>query len=162
MVQKVGIDLIKTEASGTVVSEQGSLVIKEISDDKLSGNFDKLTGTLILNIPNTGKLQITGFTTVNDIGMGASGLPGIDGDRGLDGLSGNDGGRGTDGCPGARGNEGQQGRNGNRGAPGRRGPTGNTGATGNDGEDGKVEIYIQSTDPSLDREVSAGAIWVKV
>lgn len=161
MVEKVSISLIKTDSSGDVVSEQGALVVKEISNDVLDGNFDRLTGTLVINIPNIGKVSIPGFTTVNDIGLGPIGEGGEDGRDGLDGLSGTDGGRGSDGCPGPRGNEGLPGRQGVRGSRGNLGPTGPTGATGPSGSDGVVAVFIQQTDPSLDREILPGSLWVK-
>lgn len=161
MVQKVDIDLISADSSGQVVSEGGALAVKVIEDDTLSGNFDRSSGTLVLNIPNIGKLQITGFTTTNDIGLGPRGEGGEDGRDGIDGLSGSDGGRGADGCIGPRGNEGLPGKVGVRGPRGAIGPTGNTGATGPAGKDGVVGIFIQQTDPALDRQIEPGTIWVR-
>lgn len=162
MVQKVDIDLISADSSGQVVSEGGALAVKVIDDDTLSGNFDRLSGTLVLNIPNIGKLQITGFTTTNDIGLGPRGEGGEDGRDGIDGLSGSDGGRGADGCIGPRGNEGLPGKVGVRGPRGAIGPTGNTGATGPAGKDGVVAVFVQATDPALDRpDILPGTIWVK-
>lgn len=162
MVQKVDIDLISADSSGQVVSEGGALAVKTIEDDSLSGNFDRLSGTLVLNIPNVGKLQITGFTTVNDIGLGPRGEEGEDGRDGIDGLSGSDGGRGADGCIGPRGNEGLPGKVGVRGPRGAIGPTGNTGNTGPAGKDGVMAVFIQATDPALDRpDILPGTIWVR-
>lgn len=161
MVQKVDLDLISSDTSGQVVSENGALSVKVLDDDTLSGNYDRLSGVLVLNIPNVGKLSISGFTTVNDIGLGPIGEGGEDGRDGLDGLSGSDGGRGADGCPGARGNDGTPGKQGVRGSRGSIGPTGNTGPTGPAGADGVMAVFIQSTDPSLDRELAPGTIWIK-
>ncbi|AXG66823.1 tail fiber protein [Dickeya phage vB_DsoM_JA29] len=161
MVEKVDLSLIKTDADGEVYSGDGGLNIREISDDTLSGNFDRLSGTLVLNIPNIGKVSIPGFTTPNDIGLGPIGPGGEDGRDGIDGLSGSDGGRGSDGCPGPRGNDGLPGRQGVRGSRGNIGPTGATGATGPSGKDGVVAVFIQATDPSLDRIVEPGSIWVR-
>lgn len=162
MVQKVDIDLISADSSGQVVSEGGALTVQAVDDATLSGNFDRLSGTLVLNIPNVGKLTVTGFTTTNDIGLGPRGDSGEDGRDGVDGLSGSDGGRGADGCIGPRGNEGLPGKVGVRGPRGAIGPTGNTGATGPAGKDGVVAVFIQATDPSLDRpDIAPGSIWVK-
>lgn len=161
MVQKVDIDLIKSDSSGQVISEGGALSIKTIEDDSLSGNFDRLSGTLVINIPNVGKLQVSGFTTVNDIGLGPRGEEGEDGRDGIDGLSGSDGGRGADGCIGPRGNEGLPGKVGVRGPRGAIGPTGNTGNTGPAGKDGVMAVFIQQNDPALERELEPGTIWVR-
>lgn len=162
MVQKVDIDLIKADSSGQVISEGGALSVKTVEDNSLSGNFDRLSGTLVINIPNVGKLQVSGFTTVNDIGLGPRGEEGEDGRDGIDGLSGSDGGRGADGCLGPRGNEGLPGKVGVRGPRGAIGPTGNTGNTGPAGKDGVVAVFIQNSDPALDRpDILPGSIWVR-
>lgn len=162
MVEKVDLSLIKVDGSGEVSAENGGLVVKEVSDDTLNGNFDRLSGTLVLNIPNIGKVSISGFTTPNDIGLGPIGPDGEDGRDGIDGTPGSDGGRGADGCPGARGNDGLSGKQGVRGNRGNVGPTGNTGATGPAGKDGVVAVFIQQTDPALDRDdIEPGTIWVR-
>lgn len=161
MVEKVDLSMIKSDASGPVISTETGLSVKVLTDDVLSGTFDRTNGTLILNIPNLGKIAVAGFTTVNDIGYGPAGASGEGGRDGIDGLMGTNGGRGSDGCPGPRGPDGLPGKQGVRGQRGSIGPTGNTGATGPAGNDGVVAIFIQNVDPSLERQLEAGTIWVR-
>lgn len=161
MVTKVSLNMLRSDSDGSVVSEQQGLVVREVSTDALDGVFDRNNGQLSINIPNIGKLVINGLPTINDIGYGPAGIPGSDGSDGLNGLMGRDGLRGSDGCPGSRGSEGLQGKQGVIGPRGKQGPTGQTGATGPTGAAGVLEVYIQSTDPAIDQEVSPGAIWVR-
>lgn len=161
MVTKVGLSMVKADSDGSVVSEQQGLVVREVSTDSLDGVFDRNNGQLSINIPNVGKLVITGLPTINDIGYGPAGIPGSDGSAGINGLMGKDGLRGGDGCPGSRGNEGAQGKQGVVGPRGLQGPTGPTGRDGATGPSGVLEIYIQSTDPSIDQSVSPGALWIR-
>ena len=161
MVTKVGLSMVRADSDGTVVSEQQGLVVREVSSDILDGVFDRNNGQLAINIPNIGKLIINGLPTINDIGYGPAGIPGKDGSSGINGLMGRDGLRGSDGCPGSRGNEGLQGKQGVIGLRGKQGPTGATGATGATGSSGVLEIYIQTTDPAIDQEVSPGALWIR-
>jgi len=160
--QKVNISLLQTDAVGPVVATDGGVTVDVTQDDStLYGAFDQQNGILSINIPNIGKLAISGLPTIYNIGFGPEGGPGTDGRDGIDGLSGRDGRRGSDGCPGPRGLDGNTGRQGYVGVRGPAGPTGATGATGRDGSPGRVEIYIQDTDPSIDNDVSPGALWVR-
>lgn len=162
MVEKVDIALLKTNASGPVKATQGGVTVDTEEDySTLSGSFDQLTGVLALNIPTIGKIQIAGLPTIHSIGYGPSGDVGPSGRDGLDGLMGGDGRRGTDGCPGPRGSDGLQGKQGYVGNRGPAGPTGPTGPTGSPGNPGKVMVFVQDTDPAIDNEISAGAIWVR-
>ncbi len=162
MVEKVDISLLKSDASGPVQATEGGIRVDTSEDDtQLAGSFDQQTGVLALNIPRIGKLQIAGLPTIHSIGYGPAGGIGDPGRDGIDGLMGKDGRRGTDGCPGPRGSDGNPGKQGYVGMRGPAGPTGPTGATGAPGNPGSVQIFIQDTDPSIDNEVVAGAIWVK-
>lgn len=162
MVEKVDISLIKANASGPVVATQGGINVDTSEDDsQLTGSFDQLTGLLAINIPNIGKLQISGLPTIHSIGYGPAGGVGPSGRDGIDGLMGNDGRRGTDGCPGPRGNDGLQGKQGWVGNRGPAGPTGPTGPTGAPGNPGVVAVFVQDTDPAIEQEIPPGAIWVR-
>ncbi|AWY08384.1 tail fiber protein [Erwinia phage vB_EamM_Alexandra] len=162
MVEKVDIALVKTNASGPVLATQGGLVVDTTEDDStLNGSFDQQTGVLAINIPTFGKLQISGLPTIHSIGYGPAGGVGPSGRDGLDGLMGGDGRRGTDGCPGPRGTDGNQGKQGYVGNRGPAGPTGPIGPTGAPGNPGTVMVFVQDTDPAIDQEIAAGAIWVR-
>lgn len=162
MVEKVDITLLKTNASGPVVATQGGVSVNTAEDDStLNGAFDQQTGVLAINIPTIGKLQISGLPTIHSIGYGPVGPDGGAGRDGIDGLMGTNGKRGTDGCPGPRGGDGLPGKQGYVGLRGPAGPTGPTGSTGAPGNPGVVEIFVQDSDPSIDQEVSPGAIWVR-
>lgn len=162
MVEKVDISLLKTNASGPVVANQGGLTVDTSEDDSvLSGAFDQQTGVFALNIPNIGKIQISGFPTIHSIGYGPEGPEGESGRDGIDGLMGTDGRRGTDGCPGPRGSDGLQGKQGWVGNRGPAGPTGATGPTGAPGNPGVVQVWVQDQDPAIDNEVAPGGIWVR-
>ena len=162
MVEKVDITLLKTNASGPVVATQGGVSVDTSEDDStLNGSFDQLTGVIALNIPTIGKLLISGLPTIHSIGYGPAGGVGPSGRDGLDGLMGGDGKRGTDGCPGPRGSDGLQGKQGYVGWRGPAGPTGPIGPTGAPGNPGRVMVFVQDTDPAVDNEVEAGAIWVR-
>lgn len=162
MVQKVDIALLQTNASGPVVATQGGVAVDTSEDDStLSGAFDQQTGVLAINIPNIGKLAITGLPTIHSIGYGPEGAAGAAGRDGIDGMMGTDGRRGTDGCPGPRGSDGLPGKQGYVGNRGPAGPTGPTGPTGAPGNPGVVAVYVQDTDPAIDQEVPPGAIWVR-
>jgi len=161
MVTKVSLNMLRSDSDGQILAEQQGLVVRELSTDLLDGVFDRNNGQLSINIPNVGKLVINGLPTINDIGYGPAGIPGRDGRDGINGLFGRDGLRGGDGCPGSRGTEGAQGKQGVIGFRGPPGPTGQTGATGATGAAGKLEVYIQATDPAIDNEVSPGALWIR-
>jgi len=124
----------------------------------IGGSFNDVTGTLKLTLVNGQSIEIRGFMTQGDIGVGPAGAQGIGGVDGTDGLLGEDGLQGPPGCEGPPGTPGATGPQGEMGAQGEMGPMGATGATGPKGEDGKVDIYIQSADPGA---VGAGALWIR-
>ena len=123
-----------------------------------TGHFDDATGILTITLVNGQQLQIAGFMTQGDIGMGPPGTQGIGGTDGTDGLLGEDGLQGPAGCQGPPGTPGATGPRGEMGPQGAEGPQGAQGAKGDPGEDGQVDIYIQTEDPG---PVGAGAFWVR-
>lgn len=123
-----------------------------------SANYDSQTGTLTLNLVNGSKMQITGFMTAGDIGVGPAGPQGNSGSNGADGLIGEAGERGVSGCAGPAGAPGATGPKGEMGPQGPEGPPGPTGPQGPAGKDGKVDVYIQTADPGA---VGPGALWVR-
>lgn len=123
-----------------------------------SGKFDDVTGTLSLTLVNGQSVEIRGFMTHGDIGVGPEGPQGIGGVDGTDGLLGEDGLQGPPGCQGPPGTPGVTGPQGEMGAQGEAGPPGMTGPTGPKGDDGQVDIYIQTEDPGA---VGAGALWIR-
>lgn len=124
----------------------------------ISGKFNDVTGTLSLTLVNGQSVEIRGFMTPGDIGVGPSGPQGIGGVDGADGLLGEDGLQGPPGCQGPPGTPGVTGPQGEMGAQGEAGPPGATGPTGPKGDDGQVDIYIQTADPGA---VGAGALWIR-
>jgi len=129
----------------------------------VSGNLDSASGTLTIALSNGSEIKIGGFFTSNSILQGPQGVPGPKGADGRDGLDGRDGEQGPTGCIGPAGPRGQQGPEGPRGPEGQQGPTGPTGPQGPRGDDGFVQIFIQSEDPTSTsgEMVKPGAIWVK-
>ncbi|WOL24677.1 tail fiber protein [Yersinia phage fHe-Yen9-02] len=163
MVEKVDLGMIKANGTGQIVSDETGLAVKIAPEDTttLNGSYDRATGQININIPNIGKLSITGLPTINDIGYGEQGLPGDGGRDGLDGAMGKDGYRGGDGCPGPRGADGKQGKQGPIGRRGVPGPTGGTGPTGETGSPGVLMVFIQDNDPAEDNELAPGALWIR-
>lgn len=145
--------------AGGVVAQGQSLTIDPSTIDlsQLSGFYDRTQGILTLNIPSVGKINIAGFPTSADIGVGRQGQSGRDGTAGVDGLIGETGNKGLQGCRGPEGPQGRQGERGPRGLRGEQGEQGIQGIQGNDGADGRVLVFIQSEDPGA----IAGAIWVR-
>lgn len=127
------------------------------------GNYDPTTGQMTLILRNGSMLELTGFMTVGDIGIGPPGPTGPSGRDGRDGLNGVDGEKGSTGCQGPAGPPGRQGPRGDQGIPGPTGPKGEEGATGPKGDDGLVVIFIQSEDPvqKSAAHVVPGALWIK-
>lgn len=163
--QQINIKQVTADSQGNVVSKERGLEVETspAGGTELSGSFDTNSGQLVLNIPTIGKLTVTGFPTIHDVGYGPAGVPGQAGRDGVDGLLGADGLRGSDGCPGARGLPGRVGVQGPDGRRGERGATGATGAPGPRGEPGKVTVWVQETDPRIDNpNIPEGSIWVKI
>ena len=170
MLTRVPLKLLDAKGrSGSDVRFDGNNVVVE--EDSLNqndygitaGNYDATSGTLTLVLRNGESLQLSGFTTVSDMGVGQAGPTGPSGQDGRDGLNGTDGEKGATGCQGPAGPPGRQGPRGEQGNPGATGPSGATGPTGPDGKDGVVQIWIQTADPVLDAAVHVvpGALWVK-
>lgn len=127
------------------------------------GTFDATSGTLRLTLRNGAILELQGFMTQGDIGVGPAGPQGASGRDGRDGLNGIDGDQGSTGCQGPAGPPGRQGARGEQGLPGSTGPKGATGPTGPDGKDGFVQIWVQTEDPisTSPQHVQAGSLWIK-
>ena len=164
MITKVPTELIEADgqASGNVQSDGNSLVIIP-ADTKiateLAVNYDDVSGTLTLSIPNYPVLTVQGFMTQADIKEGRVGRDGRDGYAGINGLDGEEGKEGARGC---RGPQGPAGKRGQRGLRGQRGPIGETGPTGFQGPKGKsgaLQVFVQADDPG---DVAPGAVWVKL
>ncbi|AGS82121.1 tail fiber protein [Pseudomonas phage PaBG] len=128
-----------------------------------SGTYDSIAGRLTLVLRNGARLELDGFITTGDIGVGPAGPTGPAGRDGRDGLNGVDGEKGATGCQGPAGPPGRQGPRGEQGIPGPTGPTGATGPTGPAGEDGVPQIWIQTEDPVIKSadHIVPGALWVK-
>lgn len=145
----------------------GVVVSEEEADSNSRGlydaEYDALAGALTITLQNGEHITVTGFPTVNTIGVGPVGPAGPPGRDGKDGLDGRPGEQGPSGCEGPEGPQGPQGRDGIRGPRGATGPAGPTGPTGPAGEDGIVQTWIQTEDPmnTAGDKVIAGAIWVK-
>lgn len=127
------------------------------------GTFDATSGTLTLALRNGAALELTGFMTQGEIGVGPAGPQGAAGRDGRDGLNGIDGDQGSTGCQGPAGPPGRQGPRGEQGLQGNTGPKGATGPTGPDGKDGFLQIWVQTQDPieTSPLHVSAGSLWIK-
>lgn len=123
------------------------------------GYFDDATGVLTLTLVNGQTVEISGFMTQGNVGVGQSGPQGLSGADGTDGLIGSNGETGFTGCAGPAGAQGAQGPQGPKGDTGPTGPKGATGPQGEPGEDGFVQIFIQTADPAA--MAKPGALWVK-
>lgn len=125
----------------------------------VGGNFDDANGKLTLSLANGTELVVSGFMTQGNIGVGVAGAQGLSGADGTDGLLGADGFTGFTGCAGPAGAQGAQGPQGPAGPRGFTGPKGPTGPQGDAGQDGIVQIFIQTEDPS--GSAMPGALWIK-
>jgi hypothetical protein len=161
---KTPLDMLEAKGTpGSDVRYTGSEVIVEPDEDinnlgVASGFFDDSSGTLVIKLVNGQTLNITGFMTQGNIGVGEAGSQGIGGTSGTDGLLGEDGLQGPSGCAGPPGTPGATGTPGSMGPQGPEGPQGPTGDLGPEGEPGQVDVYIQTDDPGA---VGSGAFWVK-
>lgn len=158
----VKINMLSSEnRSGDLQVSEGSLRI--IPDDKapngkMRGYVDSTTGTLTIDIPNHGKIEVSGFLTRDDIGRGAEGSRGNQGNQGTDGAIGLDGEKGNQGPRGEVGDRGVPGVRGPRGKQGNVGKQGPSGGRGIKGDDAMINMFIQEADPGAP---GAGAVWVK-
>lgn len=121
-----------------------------------SGKFDPETGILTLTQTDDTVLNIGGFMTVHNIGIGPRGATGPRGTPGSPGRNGKDGRPGVPGCTGPKGdigpmgNPGPPGPTGPRGIPGEAGATGPTGPTGPAGVDGERPVYVSGANASYE------------
>lgn len=95
-----------------------------------NARYDKETGVLTLINTDGTVVNVTGFTTPGNIGIGPTGPTGPAGTKGRDGRNGKDGRPGLPGCPGVKGDVGPAGPAGGYGGIGARGPIGPTGPQG--------------------------------
>jgi len=125
------------------------------------GDFDPEIGVLNLYRADSTIVQVPGFMTVHNIGVGPRGATGPRGAPGNSGRNGRDGRSGVPGCAGPKGDVGPQGpagprgpagQRGERGATGPQGPAGGEGASGYDGE----SPVLVSTDAASSESVSSG------
>lgn len=127
------------------------------------GEFDQEIGVLNLYRINGTVVQISGFMTVHNIGVGPRGATGPRGAAGPSGRNGRDGRPGVPGCAGPKGDlgpigppgpRGPTGPKGEKGEKGDVGPAGNSGQAGYDGE----QPVLLSTDAASSESVSSGRI----
>jgi hypothetical protein len=126
------------------------------SADKFVNNasFDPETGILSLNMDDNSVINVNGFMTVGNIGVGPSGATGPSGIGGQKGKNGKDGRQGLPGCTGPKGDPGPLGAagpigpTGPRGLSGATGPQGPSGGSGANGVDGERPVYTPGTDGS--------------
>ena len=126
-----------------------------------SGDFDSETGVLTLTMADGATLNISGFMTPSNIGVGPQGPRGPKGDPGKPGRNGRDGIQGPAGCQGPKGDygpigpEGPEGPQGPAGPTGPEGPTGPQGPQGPAGVDGASPIFFSSSGNAYEK-ISAG------
>tara|TARA_B100000700_G_scaffold101966_1_gene115002 strand:+ start:54109 stop:54885 length:777 start_codon:yes stop_codon:yes gene_type:complete len=127
------------------------------------GEFDPEVGVLNLYRADNSIVQVSGFMTVHNIGVGPRGATGPRGAAGPSGRNGRDGRPGVPGCAGPKGDigpmgpPGPKGPTGPRGIPGPTGPTGPAGEQGNSGFDGETP-ELTSTEDGSSESVSNGRI----
>lgn len=124
----------------------------------VKGHYDDATGTVTLELESGEKLSISGFITTSGIGKGPTGPTGPTGESGRNGVDGRDGDTGPTGCQGPPGTPGRQGVVGPTGPAGQIGPAGAVGPTGPKGDDGIIQVFIQTAEPS---NAVPGALWIK-
>lgn len=139
---------------------------EDLNSDRYVGNgsFDSDTGTLTLSLVNkngdpAGTLNIPGFMTPSNIGIGPAGATGPKGDAGIPGRDGKDGRPGDPGCQGPKGDRGQRGPTGpigpsGTGAPGPTGPVGPAGPPGPKGDPGETFALTVSTEGSVEMSLN--------
>lgn len=106
----------------------------------VGATYDDTTGTLTLELSSGAFLNVSGFMTPANIGVGPAGPRGPKGNTGKPGRNGRDGIQGPAGCQGPKGDYGPIGPEGPQGPAGPAGPTGPTGPTGPSGPQGPAGI----------------------
>ena len=131
---------------------------QESTDARIVGGlFDQTTGTLQLRQSDGSAIQISGFLTQMNIGVGPTGPTGPQGKPGLNGRNGKDGRPGLMGCsgpkgdPGPMGPTGPAGQSGGPGSQGATGPMGPMGPTGPAGLDGKSPTFGINNDGCFEK-----------
>lgn len=163
----VGMIHARGRVGGNLKNAGTSLQVAEQDESQtpypVSGHLDQLTGVLQLTLSDNTFIKVDGFFTTNSIVQGPSGPRGNAGLNGRDGADGRDGEQGPTGCQGPAGPRGDIGPEGPRGPQGIQGPPGPQGTPGPRGEDGFVQIFIQTDDPSQAEGsyVKPGTLWVK-
>lgn len=109
------------------------------------GNYDQETGILSLTLSDNnanvvGTINIGGFTTAQNIGVGPRGATGPRGAQGQNGRNGKDGVAGAQGCIGPKGDGGPAGPTGPVGPTGPQGEAGPTGLQGLQGLQGPAGV----------------------
>ena len=128
------------------------------------GAFDPETGILNLYRVDDAIVQVAGFMTPHNIGVGPRGVTGPSGGKGDSGRNGKDGRPGLPGCTGPKGDLGPSGREGPSGPTGPRGvdgPVGGTGpagATGPSGVDGERPSLTSGSVASAESILTTGRI----
>lgn len=145
-----------------VVAFNGQTLTMESLDQALSdvyvsgGTFDAEIGVLTLSRTDGSLLQVSGFMTSSNIGVGPTGPRGPAGDPGKAGRNGRDGLPGAQGCQGAKGDYGPIGPTGPTGPigpigpTGVQGPTGPVGPIGQPGLDGASPLFYRATTGSYE------------
>jgi len=128
-----------------------------------SAKYNSDTGVLELTRSDSTILQVPGFMTVANIGVGPRGSTGPQGNPGPSGRNGKDGANGIPGCTGPKGDAGPigpagaSGTLGSIGPQGATGPAGPTGPQGPAGTDGASPIYTTSATASSEK-MSTGRV----
>lgn len=128
------------------------------------GVFDPETGILNLYREDSVIVQVPGFMTTHNIGVGPRGPTGPRGTTGSPGLNGKDGRPGLPGCTGPKGDmgpagpSGPTGPTGPQGLAGPAGATGPTGPAGPSGADGETPTYTAGASASSESVYATGRI----
>lgn len=155
------LDVGLAEADDVIVYD-GQKLVPENPDSAMgdtyvsNGVYDADTGTLTLTKTDLSVIQISGFMTPANIGIGPTGPRGPAGDAGKAGRNGRDGLPGPQGCQGPKGDygpigpTGPTGPSGPIGPQGIPGPTGPTGPAGTAGLDGASPLFFRSSTGSYE------------
>lgn len=158
------------EAGDAVVHDGVTLTTQDVPDENTdryvgTGNYDGETGILSLQLVtkegnHAGTLNIDGFMTNSNIGIGKPGPTGPAGKAGSPGINGVDGRPGDKGCQGPKGDRGQIGAtgpigpSGTYGALGATGPAGATGPQGEVGPPGESFAFLASEAATIEQALS--------
>lgn len=98
---RVPLKMIGPQGSPAMTSVSTVPRAEDTNDHWLtSGTYDSIAGCLTLVLRNGARLELDGFITTGDIGVGHSGTTGPAGRDGRDGLNGVDGEKVASGCQG--------------------------------------------------------------